>query len=99
MIANTRKAQGMPINVIIIAALALFVFVVLIIIFTGKIGPLARDLESCAAKQGRCDPAGCWSNEATVPNAKCDKKDNKDQICCITVFKKTEESKTTVSWT
>jgi len=93
---NTRKSQGMPINVIIIAALALVVFIVLVVIFTGRIGPLAKDLESCGAKQGRCDKE-CGPNEATVPSAKCDKKDNKDQVCCITIFKKSEESKTIIN--
>lgn len=47
------KAQGMPINVIIIAAISLIVLVVLVAIFTGRIGGLNRGLNDlnryCAA--------------------------------------------------
>lgn len=81
---KSRKSQGMPINVIIIAALALIVLIVLSALFTGRIGILAKDLESCATKQGQCKDVPCSSNEAVVPNAKCDKK---DQVCCIIVFR------------
>ena len=83
-----RKSQGMPVNVIIIAVIALIVLFVLVALFTGKIRGLSQDLESCTTKQGRCDDKKeCAANEATI-SAKCDKKDGKDQICCITVFKK-----------
>lgn len=34
---NTKKAQGMPLNVIIIAVICLIVLVVLVLIFSGKI--------------------------------------------------------------
>ncbi len=39
-----RKAQGLSINTIIVAAIALIVLVVLIAIFTGRMGLFGRDL-------------------------------------------------------
>ena len=39
-----RKAQGLPVAIIIIAVLALIVLIVLIFIFTGKLGDWGRDL-------------------------------------------------------
>lgn len=49
-----RKAQGLPLNVIIIAALALIVLIVLIVIFTGRAGIFTRTLASCKDKGGFC---------------------------------------------
>ena len=86
--AKIKRAQGMPVNVIIIAAIALIVLFVLAALFTGKIRGLSQDLESCATKQGQCKDSPCGPNEAIVTNAKCDKIGGKEQVCCITVFKK-----------
>jgi hypothetical protein len=49
-----RKAQGLPINTIIIAALALVVFVIIFAIFTGRITLFGRGITECA---GRCEMA------------------------------------------
>ena len=48
-----RKAQGISINVIIIAAIALAVLVVLFAIFTGRIGGFSKgvqETDTCAQK-------------------------------------------------
>lgn len=86
---NTRKSQGMPINVIIIAALALVVLFVLIMIFTNQTGKTVSSLESCAGKQGQCKEK-CESNEALVVNTDCSKlakdKKSKEDKCCVQVF-------------
>ena len=50
----TKKAQGMSMRTIVIAAIALLVLVVLIMIFTGRIGGFTKDLDSCAAQAGFC---------------------------------------------
>lgn len=93
MMKRGKKSQGMPINVIIIAALAMIVFIVLVVLFTGRVGLLAKDLESCATKQGRCDK-DCGPNGATVP-AKCSDAEEKEgkKKCCITVFRKSDNTK------
>lgn len=43
-----KKAQGISLNVIIIAILALLVLVVLAMIFTGRIGIFTKETKSCA---------------------------------------------------
>ena len=77
-----RKSQGMPINVIIIAALALIVLFVLITIFTGRVKIFSESLQSCTAKQGQCYPKSCPSNSALVTNTDCPK----DNVCCVQVL-------------
>lgn len=51
---NSKKAQGMSINVIIIAAIALIVLVVLFAIFTGRMGLFGKGVKGAAG----CD-SGC----------------------------------------
>jgi len=82
---NTRKSQGMPINVIIIAALALVVLFVLIIIFTTQTGKTVSTLQSCGGVAGRCAEAGkaCDDTEIEKSDAQCQPSTRK---CCIKVF-------------
>jgi len=55
-----KKAQGLSLNVIILAVLGLLVLLVLILIFTGKMGFLSKEISGCESKQGaKCvDDAG-----------------------------------------
>ena len=81
----------MPINVIIIAALALIVLFVLVIIFTGRVKIFSESLQSCAAKQGQCEKGLiCSTNKALVTNTNCpETSDDKQQgknICCVQVL-------------
>lgn len=82
------KAQGMPINVIIIAALALVVLFVLATLFTGRTRLFSENLESCASKQGVCKNTLCGTGEATMPNTKCTQEEIAagKKICCVRVF-------------
>lgn len=93
--AKSKRAQGMPVNVIIIAAIALVVLFVLVALFTGKIRGLSQDLENCSTKQGRC-ARECEPNEA-VASGKCSDAEEKEgkKKCCITVFK--SDTKTDVT--
>ncbi|MBI2654700.1 hypothetical protein HYX02_07905 [Candidatus Woesearchaeota archaeon] len=85
MIRNNKKSQGLPINAIILAALALIVLVVVAAIFTGRARVFSASFDDCKAKQGRCaeKSKGCNSNEAEV-NLKCP--NEKKEICCLKVF-------------
>ena len=83
MIKINRKSQGLSINVVIIIALALIVFVVLTAIFTGRVRIFSQTLEDCESKQGRCD-IGCKVNEAKITGAKCSTKEK--PICCIQIL-------------
>ena len=51
---SSKKAQGMSINVIIIAALAIAVLVVLFAVFTGRISLVSKQLDSCSNLGGTC---------------------------------------------
>ena len=48
-----KKAQGLSMNVIIIAALGLIVLVIMVLIFTGQIGVFSKSV-SCEARGGEC---------------------------------------------
>lgn len=54
----SKKAQGLPVNTIIIAIIVLVVLLVLIMIFTGYIGGWADDVSTCEARGGSCDTSG-----------------------------------------
>jgi len=78
------KAQGISINVIVVAAIALLVLVVLSVMFVGKIGIFSGKSVSCSDQGGSCQidqcPAGmrqytAWSCPKTAEGA--------DQKCCI----------------
>ncbi len=89
MVKIHKKSQGMPINVIIIAALALIVLVVLAAIFTGRVKIFSENLQSCAAKQGQCEKGPlCPSNKALVTNTNCPEgdPDKEKKFCCVQVF-------------
>ncbi len=46
-----KKAQGLSMNVIIIAAIALLVLVILAVIFIGRMGTTTKNIDKC---QGQC---------------------------------------------
>jgi hypothetical protein len=50
-----RRAQSMGINVVIIAAIALLVFVIIAIVVASGGRDLARGTQSCIAQGGTCD--------------------------------------------
>ena len=49
-----KKAQGLSLNVIVIAVLALVVLVVMIIIFTSTTGTVSEDIQSCRGPVFKC---------------------------------------------
>ena len=81
---NTKKAQGISLNAIIIATLALLVLVVLAMIFTGRIGIFTKETKSCATlgNNAACvgDASECGGPDQkvmggyTCPEA---------QVCCL----------------
>ena len=94
-----KKAQGISLNVIIIAALGLLVLVVLAIIFTGRTGIFVKESDKCSVKygtSGRCveskeDCAGAYDK---IQWGACDLNEDQnfhynneddDGYCCVTV--------------
>lgn len=56
-----KKAQGLPITTVIIAALALLVLVIIVLVFTGRITMFGRGVSECP---GRCP--GQYSENADM---------------------------------
>lgn len=94
----TKKAQGISINVIIIAAIALLVLVILSVIFIGKLGIFGVKVNECENKGGLCVPTdvNCGADEIVkaknvadypteMPDWTCPKVDEEEQRCCIKV--------------
>ena len=90
-----KKAQGLSMNVIIIAAIALIVLVVMVAIFTGRMGNFARETDSCERNKGMCldasDPLACIGTYDSKISKPCYKLENSktvvdtDKMCCISI--------------
>lgn len=90
-----KKAQGLSLNVIIIAALGLLVLVILAIVFTGKTGTFVKESDKCEIQGGTCvlskdECSGQY--QRIVSSAACDYNgDGKyefggaDGWCCVSV--------------
>ena len=84
-----KKAQGMPLNVIIIAALVLMVLVILSVIFLGKSAQFRKETDKCQNNGGQCldscDEAFQIEASQYWCNNDGDDKVNEgvDGICCI----------------
>ncbi|MEM4282207.1 MAG: hypothetical protein QXU88_00915 [Candidatus Woesearchaeota archaeon] len=84
------KAQGLPINTIIIVALALVVLLVIAAIFTGRIQLFGRALSNCPKGEGKwCtdNPSDCAAgNAAASPLKNCNEDADPEpegSYCCI----------------
>lgn len=53
-----KKAQGLSINVIIIVAISLIVLVVLIAVFTGRMGGFVKGVDTSATCSNACSALG-----------------------------------------
>ena len=82
-----KKAQGMSINVIIIAVLALLVLVVLAFIFTGKIGQFTQATANCESISGNTCEYTCSSAYVEDSTRGCFDEDNEPtgKVCCIPI--------------
>jgi hypothetical protein len=83
------KGQGISINVIIIAAIALLVLVVLSVIFLGRIGLFGTKSLACIDQGGSCVlvsdlVAGqCPAGQVLYTAWTCPQSGGIDQKCCI----------------
>jgi len=89
-----KNAQGISINVIIVAAIALLVLVVLSIIFMGRIGQFGTKVGECENKGGRCADVGeyCGQPDSSVedyptrfPDWQCAPVDDQEVDCCVKI--------------
>lgn len=85
-----KKGQGLTMDVIIIAAISLVVLVVLIAIFTGRLGKFTEEIKDCAANGGSCqDETFCRDNDMAILPGKttCDE----GKRCCISTTSSKEK--------
>lgn len=75
----SKKAQGLPLNVIIIAIILLIVMAVVIYIFVGGATDFDKGLKNCESKGGVCK-AQCSEGEAGIPSICAE-----GELCCIPV--------------
>ena len=75
---KTKKAQGLPLNVIVLGVISLIILVVLIFILLNQSGILISGLESCTAKGGKC-VASETECDATIMQYEC----SDDRLCCL----------------
>ena len=82
-----KKARGLSLNTIIIAALVLLVLVILAVIFTGRMGQWGKETNNCLEQGGSCTEE-CGEGSTQHPIWKCYDADGKvdtDMHCCLTV--------------
>ena len=79
-----KKAQGMSLQLIVIAVLVLVVAVVLISIFTGKANLFRKGISGCAEIGGKCQ----YTSDSPCEGAQIEATGClEDQICCVAPIK------------
>jgi hypothetical protein len=76
-----KKAQGISMNVIIIAAIALLVLVILSVIFIGRMGSFGQQTGSCESQGGTCYDGSTCPQGTTTYDLECEE----GQSCCLAV--------------
>ena len=78
----------MPINVIIIAVIALILLVVILAITTGKLKIFGKGVASCTARGGDkdCVADTCPPGSVAIPGTDCEPK-----LCCQKIFEETKK--------
>jgi len=76
-----KRGQSISINTIIVAAIALIVLVVLIAIFTGRLGIFSKGIAqtgTCESLGGKCQQSRCAASEEEVPALNCNRDSDND---------------------
>lgn len=89
-IFDNKKGQGLSMTVIVVAALALLVLVVLAVIFIGRMGKTASQVDQCKGQCINADEVGeqCSGTYQKVTRDPCldgNGKQIEDQKCCLSV--------------
>ncbi|MBI2548365.1 hypothetical protein HYW21_03370 [Candidatus Woesearchaeota archaeon] len=77
-----RQGQGLPINYVVMAALALIALIIIVMLMTGKIRFFNKNVEDCETKGGECVAQGSCSGFGQV-DLTCPK----DRVCCTITCK------------
>ena len=80
-----KKAQGLSLNMVIMAAIALIILVIIVAIFTGNLGKFGVGVSACSTKSGTCKES-CVDGETAII-AKCPEAGQDETLikCCVTV--------------
>lgn len=79
-----KTGEGLALNVIVIAAMVLIVLVVLIAIFSSRIGFYGKSLDSCPGGDTKPNQDSCGEDKVAV------KLRNSNEYCCIDTNPKTK---------
>ena len=93
---KSKKSEGLSIDMIVIAAIALGVLVVTFIIFTGQTSSTAKTLQSCELKGGKCAQSLPENNGKAPKEVKCNNEYNipiiindpacgESKLCCLKI--------------
>lgn len=83
-----KKAQGLSLNTIVIAAIVVLVLIVLSVIFIRSTGNFSGNVASCEVSGGICAPAcgdiayGTQDYTVQRPDVNCD---SETDVCCIQI--------------
>ena len=83
-----KKAQGISLNVIIVAAIALLVLVILSVIFMGRMASFTQGSNDCTKQNGVCQDRVCDDGYTEHPTAVCYGSDNQPDefaVCCTQI--------------
>jgi len=83
-----KRGQGLSMDTIVIAAIALLVLVILALIFTGKIGKTRVEMDKCDTQGGKCVATAveCSSEyQKVVSSYSCPDIDGQKQLCCVSI--------------
>ena len=75
-----KKAQGLSMNVIIVAAVLLVVMIIVLVIFKGEIGKVPGKFDACEIKGGGCVESESDCDGKEIPEGECGDRGN---YCCL----------------
>jgi hypothetical protein len=93
VVLRNKKGAELTLNVIVIAAIVLFVLVILLLIFTGRIKVFGEQSAKCETQGGQCVLGACPPEARQMGALSCDMNadgDSKDGpgvdgVCCVSV--------------
>ena len=77
-----KKAQGLSMTTIVVAALALLVLVVLALVFTGRMGDFSKGVKNVGTCDQACIAAGYLGSGGTCETDGSNKMTGYDTCCC-----------------
>jgi hypothetical protein len=81
-----KKGDGLSINVIVVATIAILVLVILSVIFMGRMSIFTKNSNDCTKQKGICMDRECEVGYTEHPSAVCYGADGKVDtytVCCV----------------